>query len=220
MTVSKKVLNYILVVLGVAIFLAGYFLVYTDFVNKTDTLNAETQKLNSRLSTLSGYNANLQKYKTGIDQDKTDISQMLNKYYSAEKPEDFIMLAINIQNKVGPNVSGMTFTDPAATFEIAGVTDGKDANAPVKPVKLTSYMISSTINASMKYEQMKKTLDYIASQPDVTKLSHLSMTFDSATGLVNGSFVLDKYYITGRDIEEHQIVLPKVPFGKKALIGT
>lgn len=220
MRISKKALNYILCALGVMILLAGYFMVYMDFSSKTDTVNSETQTLNTRLSTLNGYNTSLQKYKTTIDQDKTDINTVLSKFYSAEKPEDFLALAINIQNKLGPNVTGMTFAEPVVIFNINGVADTNDVKTPVKPQKLTTYLISATINAGMKYDQMKQTLDYILAQPDVTKLNRLNMTFDSATGLINGSFVVDKYYITGRDIEEHQVVLPKVSFGKSVLIGS
>jgi hypothetical protein len=54
----------------------------------------------------------------------------------------------------------------------------------------------------------------------VTKLNRLDLSYDSATGYINGVFVLDKYYITGRDIPAHQAVIPYADFGKSVLIGS
>jgi hypothetical protein len=102
---------------------------------------------------------------------------------------------------------------------ITAVKDNGDYTVPVQTATLTSLKISSTLDGTMDYSQMKKALDFIYSQKDVTKLDSLNMNYDSSTGLILGSFVLDKYYITGRDIQEHQAVVPYTDLGKNVLIG-
>jgi hypothetical protein len=101
-----------------------------------------------------------------------------------------------------------------------GVKDSGDYTATAEPVTLTGYKISSTMDGTMNYSQMKAALDFIYDQPDVTKLDSLNLNYDSSTGLIFGSFVLDKYYITGRDIEAHQAAVPYTDIGKSVLIGS
>jgi hypothetical protein len=220
MSISKSTAKYLLMFLGVLIFLAGYFLVYMDFSNKTDALTAETKTLQDRFDLLSGYEGGLQKYKDAIDQDKTEIGETLGKYTSAERPEDFIMLATELENNIGLTVTSMSFTDPVQVYSITGIGELKDYSAPSAPLELTSCMLSSTIGTTMSYSQMKQALDYIGRQKDVTKLNSLNINYDSTTGLITGSFAVDKYYITGRDIEDHQLNIPYTNIGKDVLMGS
>lgn len=220
MSLSKKTIKYALMFVGLLIFLACYFLVYMDYSTKTDALNTDISGLNKRLDTLSGYNSDLPKYKSSIEENKAAISDTLGKYYSAERPEDFIVLATDMEKNIGLTVGGLSFTDPVVIYGIAGVTDAKNVGDPVKPLKLTSFMVSSTITASMKYAQMKQALDYISSLKDVTKLDSLDLTLDVTTGLITGGFVLDKYYITGRDIPDHQTGVNYTNIGKSTLMGS
>lgn len=216
---SKSTVKYILMFLGVLIFLACYLLIYMDYTTKTDNVNSEIKGLNERLTTLKGYDADMTRLTEGISQDKTEISIYLDKYYSSERPEDFIILSTDLEDNVGLGVTGLTFAEPAAIYAIAGVGDGKDDRTPVVPLELLCFRISSTITASMDYEQMKQALDYIAELKDVTKLNSLDITFDSSSGLITGALSLDKYYITGRDIPEHQTDIPFTELGKDILMG-
>jgi len=227
MTLSKNTVKYILMLFGLVIFLAGYFLVYMDFSEKTDAVNAEIVNLNQKLTVLNGYKAELEKYRAGIEEHKASVCDILSRYYSDEQPEDFLMLAVAMENEITPGTGGapltvnsLTFTEPALVYAIRGILDGETAEDPVVPLELKCYMLSSTLNATMKYDQMKKALDFIGRQKDVTKLNRLDLSYDSATGYINGVFVLDKYYITGRDIPAHQAVIPYTDFGKSVLMGS
>lgn len=227
MTLSKNTVKYILMLLGFVIFLAGYFLVYMDFTEKTDAATAAIEELNQRLAVLNGYKAELDKYKAGIEEKKASVNDILGRYYSDEQPEDFLMLAVAMENEITPGAGGapfavnsMTFAEPVLVCSINGIEDGETADDPVAPRELKCYMLSSKLNATMKYDQMKQALDFIGRQKDVTKLNRLDLNYDSSTGYINGAFVLDKYYITGRDIPAHQAVIPYTDFGKSVLMGS
>ena len=217
---SKKTVKYILMFLGILIFLASYLLVYMDFTSKTDTLNTDISTLDAKFSTLRGYEASVPRFTDTIAQVKTAVGEALGKYGSSERPEDFIMLATVLEDRVGLGVTGMSFDTPAAVWTIAGVTDGTSADAPVLPLQLTCYKTASTISGSMNYEQIKQALKYISDQKDVTKLSSLTLSYDSSTGFITGEFALDKYFITGRDIPDKETVIPQMDLGKDILMGT
>ena len=219
MGISKNALKYIMMFLGVLIFIALYLLVYTDYTAKTDAVNLEIATMNTRLSTLSNYNTNLKKYTTGIADAKAAVADILGKYSSMERPEDYIMLAADMESKVGLTLNDISFAEPIAMYAISGVKDGKSDSKPLEPLQLMCYKLTSTFGGTMKYDQMKKSLEYISRLNGMTKLGSLSLTYDSSSGLINGSFGLEKYYITGRDIAEHQTTIPSLPLGKNTLFG-
>lgn len=222
MSMSKNTIKNVLMILGIIIFLAVYFLVYMDFSDKTDALNTEITTLNARLDQLNGYNEKAASLKSSIDENKTIISDALGKYYSAETPEDFIMFAVALEDTLGTgaDVNTLSFKEPEPVYSIMAVKDSGDYTVPAEPMTLTGFKLSSTLDGTMSYPQMKTALDFINAQQDVTKLDSLNLNYDSATGLIFSSFVIDKYYITGRDIEEHQAVVPYTDFGKSVLIGS
>lgn len=220
MSMSKSTVKYVLMILGIIIFLAVYFLVYMDLTDKTDALNTEIATLNTRLDQLNGYNDKAASLKSSIDENKTIISDALVKYYSAETPEDFIMFATALEETLEADISTLSFKEPEPVYTLRGVKDSGDYTVPAEPMMLTGYRLSSTLDGTMTYPQMKAALDFISAQPDVTKLDSLNLNYDSATGLIFGSFAIDKYYITGRDIQAHQAVVPYTDIGKSVLIGS
>lgn len=220
MSMSKNTVKYVLMVLGIMILLATYILVFTDYSDKTDALNTEIAALNNRLDQLGGYNANSSAYKNSIEENKLSINDTLGKYYSIDTPEDFIMFATALEDTYDLDINGLSFTEPAPVYSIMGIKDTNDYTIPLEAMPLTGYKISSTIDGLMNYSQMKSALDFVYSQKDVTTLDSLNMNFDSSTGLILGSFVINKYYITGRDIQEHQAVVPYTDIGKSILIGS
>lgn len=220
MSVSKSTTKYILILFGVLILIASYFLVYMSFSDKTDAVNTEKIRLSQKLEQLKGYQAQAAKYQSGIDEAKASVSGTAGRYFSVVRPEDFIMFANGWEGNLGLIVNSMSFTEPVFVCSIAGVGDVKDNKAPAQALPLSGYKISSTINTQMTYSQMKQALENIAAQKDVTSLESLNISYDATTGLILGSFIVDKYYITGRNIQEHQADVPYSSIGRSVLIGS
>lgn len=217
---SKKSVKYVLIIIGLLIFLATYFLVFIDFSDKTDALNTEITALNQKLDQVNGYFAEIATYKSSIEEDKLAVNSTLSKYNSVDTPEDFIMFAIDLEDKKELDVNALSFTKPTPIYTIMAVKDTDDYTVPLEPTLLTGYKVSSTMSSSMNYDQMKAALDFIYSQKTVTVLDSLSINFDSATGLILGNMIIDKYFVTGRDIQAHQAVVPYTDIGKSVLIGS
>ena len=209
-----------MIFLGLIIFLAAYVLVYMEYTDKTDALNKEIKALNDRLGQLGEYHERIPGYEKSIEENKAFAGEVLRKYYSAETPEDFIMLAVDMENTLGTDISMLSFSQPEPVYDLTAVAETADYTLPAETVTLTAFKLSSTLDGTMDYGQMKAALDFLGAQRDVTKLDSLNMNFDSSTGLILGSFAVDKYYITGRDIPEHQAAIPFVELGKDILIGS
>lgn len=220
MRMKKIFVQYILIFFGILIFMCGYFLVYLNYVSNTEALNAEIATLSDELDVLEGYEAQLEQYKAEIEKDQLDIDTQLKKYTSLQTPEDFIMLATEFENSIGFIISNMSFSEPEALLEIAGVADTTDMTEPTQSMPLISYRMSTMMEGELSYNQIKELLAYITKQHDITTLDNLELSYDGTTGLIHSSFILDKYYITGRDIEDHKVNVPYSALGKDVLMGT
>lgn len=220
MSISKNTTKYILILFGVLILIASYFLVYMNFSDKTDAVNTERARLSQKLDQLKGYQAQAAKYESGIEEAKSSVSGTAGRYFSVVRPEDFIMFANGWESNLGLIVNSMSFTEPVFVCSIAGVEDAKDNKAPAQTLSMFGYKLSSTINTQMTYSQMKQALENITAQKDVTSLESLNINYDATTGLILGSFVVNKYYITGRNIQEHQVSVPYSSIGRSVLIGS
>jgi hypothetical protein len=220
MSMTKNTVKYVLIFIGLLIFLAAYLFVYMDYSDKTEALNKEITTLNDRLDQLNGYHEQIPAYESSIVENKAFIDETLGRYYSNETPEDFIMFATDMEGTLSLDINALSFTQPQPFCSITAVKDTGDYTVPVGAATLTGYKISSTIDGTMTYSQMKSALKFIYSQIDTTKLDSLNMNYDSSTGLILGSFVIDKYFIAGRDIQEHQATVPYNDLGKDVLIGS
>ncbi len=216
---KKRTVKYTLMLLGLVIFLAGYFLFYLDYSDQTDTLTSEIKTLSARLDELEGYSQQLDDLQSGIDNDKASISDALQKYYTIETPEDFIMLATAMEDNIGVSILALSFEEPVLMMDIEAIDDAGDYVSPLTTRTLTGYNLTASLEGTMTYTEMKDALDYIYNQTDATSLNSVELNFDSTTGLLQSIFVIDKYYVTGRDLEEHQINVPYTDIGNDALMG-
>jgi hypothetical protein len=218
---TKGITKYLLLFIGLVVFLASYFLVYMNLTEKTDAINTEKAALEARLDILEGYYAKLPEYREGIEDNREKINIMLSRYYNVEQPEDFIMFATAMENEIGVGVTTLAFADPEPIAEIAGVKESEadDEKVPAEPLLLTAFGISSDMTGTMNYAQMKKALEFIYNQKDATTLDSLNVSFDSSTGLLLGNFTINKYFITGRDNVNHQAEIPFGDVGNSLLMG-
>lgn len=216
---KKTTVKYVLMLMGLVIFLLGYFLVYMDFADKTDELTGENRTLTDRLDVLEEYYTQLTDFETGIDADKAGINDTLSGYYSVETPEDFIMMATALEDEIGVRITSLSFEEPVYISEITAIEDTEDYISPVATRMLTGYSLTAVLDGEMTYSEMKEVLTYIYKQDDATSLDSVDLSYDATTGLILGSLIINKFYITGRDIEEHQANVPYTDIGKDVLMG-
>jgi hypothetical protein len=219
MTISKRDIKLIMIVLGAAILIACYYLVILNYQDQTEALESEIKTLGERLDVLEGHYERIPEYENAIAEDKAVIREALGHYFNDERPEDFIMFATALENELGLYVSTISFSEPVPVYDISGVADTEDYTVPAEAKSISTYMVSSTIEATMSYGEMKNALDFIYSQKDVTTLESLSLDYNSTTGEIDGSFVVNKYYITGADDTYRETIIPHIEIGGSGLFG-
>ncbi len=93
---SKQIFTYV-VLFGILILVAVYFLVYQKNVEKTEALQASNANLQNRVNDLKVYYDNEATYLAEMEPMKTEIAEILSKYPSENREEDVIMQAVITQ---------------------------------------------------------------------------------------------------------------------------
>ena len=129
------------------------------------------------------------------------------------------MLATAVEDDIGVTISGLSFDEAVYIGDIAAIEDITDYTQPIQTRTLTVYGLTAFLEGAMTYSEMKELLAYIYNQDDATSLISLDMSYDGSTGYLLSSMTIDKYYITGRDIEEHQPNVPYTDIGNDSLMA-
>jgi hypothetical protein len=147
---KKRTVKYMLMLLGLVLFLAAYFLVYLDFTDRTDKLTSEIRSLSDRLDVLQGYDTQRTDFETGIEADKAEIADALSKYYTLETPEDFIMLATAMENTFGVSFSGLSSRNPSL-FRRSRPSTTPGLYSARRDAHLTGYGLTASWKGTMTY---------------------------------------------------------------------
>jgi hypothetical protein len=217
MHISKRDANLLLILLGIILFVAGYFTVYNPYQKKTEALLAEIAALRPTLSELQVFEGSLDKYKAGIDELEGKIASETERYPTDVRPEDFIMYAIDMEEKIELDVTSLEFAQPVLISQFDGIKrDGEQYS--VTP--LAAYAYGTTANCSLSYEELKALIQLVDETPLCTKLDSVSVSFDTENGGLTGSVVLDKYFITSGSDPYVPTKVPDVDLGTDDLFGT
>jgi len=217
MHISKRDANLLLILLGILLFVAGYFTVYLPYQNKTEALQAEIAALRPTLSELKGYEEKLDSYKAGIDGMEGKIAAEMERYPTDVRPEDFVVYAIELEEKIELDVTGIQFEDPVLISQFDSIRKNGEQYT-VTP--LAAYAYAATANCSLSYEELKDLIRYVNETPLCTKLDNVSVSFDSENGGLTGFFTLDKYFITSGSDPYVPTKVPDVALGTDDLFGT
>jgi hypothetical protein len=211
---SKRDVNLLLIVLGLGVTLAVYFLVFLDFTARAETLNAQTESLRPRLAVLRGYEAEVPSYNRAIREYADFIARELGNYAQEVRTEDLIMYAVMLENEMKLNIASASFTEPAAVSEFT-LPDEDGAPLPYR-----AYAISMTLSSRMGYAELKNAIDRLYATADRTVLDAVSVTFDAATGGLVGTVTISKIFIADGSYVYTETAVPPGPLGNSNPFGT
>ena len=204
---SKRDVNLLLVVLGLAIVLLTYFLVFTNFSDQTDALTAETDALRPRLAELQDYVENIPVFEAGILEATERIDAEKLGYVQQVRTEDLIMYAVMLEDEMGVSISSASFSPPVLLYEF----DAPDAEG--NTVHYQVLKTTMTLNAKFGYEPIKAAINRLYETADKTMLEDLSITFDVETGGLVGNVTIGKVFVTDGTYEYSPTKVPAGPFG-------
>lgn len=220
--VTKLLLILVLVVL---IAFMGYNFLYTPLQEKKEALIEENFELESRMIILQNKTREEANYKANINASKEAMTKVMNRYAAGHTPEKSIMLVNTMENEIGIELPNISFSTPSAltnvqmpiVTSVEGETGQSSYSIAYYDVSITSETISMSYKCT--YDQMKQLVDFLNAYPERMNISTISVSYDSESGNLSGSLVLNLYAVVGTDKQYVDPEIPDIRLGDENIFG-
>lgn len=216
-TSAKQVMTYVLLV-GLLVLLAVYFLVYKAYNEKAAAIENSNATLQQRVEELKGYYDKMDIYQADIDAMKEDVNKLLADFPADVKEEDIIVLALDTEKNALVGYKNINISDrealltiPAATVQTAGMANLTQDLIFVE--RKTSY-----VNVT-DYFNMKNVVKTINDSTNRLAISQLAYSRNEETGELEGTIEVTFYSVLGSGKEYIPQVLPEYESGLYNLFG-
>jgi len=217
MSVSKQDQKLLLILLGVAVFVAIYFGLYRPLVNKTSTEQTQLYALQTQLEQLRDFANKQDDYKKQTEQIESDISETLAGYPADIRSEDLVMYVTKLESEIGAKIDSFSITEPEL---VSDFTLPKKSDDAYTFIPVASAHTGLTINCSLDYEQFKKLMDYVYADQEKMNVSSVSVSYDPSTGKLIGVISIEKYFVVSTDYSYTKTQIPSVDLGATDPFGS
>lgn len=217
MSVSKRDQNLLLILLGVAIFLVTYLMVYRSYNAKSEALQAQIDTLTPRLTELRGYSANVGEYQQKIDEIGGSVARELQDYPADLRSEDLILYANELENKLGLELTGVTANPPEL---VAQFSLPKKSGESFTLVPVAALRTGLDIQCGLDYGQFKKLLNYIYATKQRTALSSVDLSYNATTGGLSAAVSMEKFFVSSMEYIYEKTGIPGITQGVDDPFGT
>lgn len=220
--VTKLLLVFVLVVL---LAIMGYSYVYVPQREKLNKLVEENFELEKNMIILQNKTRDEAMYKEKINASKEAMTEVMNRYAAGHTPEKSIMLVDTMVNEIGIELPNISFGSPSALtnvqMPIVKSTEGETGEASYTVDYYNVGITSESLSMSYKctYEQMKKFVDFLNAYPERMNISSVSVSYDSETGNLSGSLLLNLYAVTGTDKQYVDPEITDIRLGDENIFG-
>lgn len=212
MKIKKSDINLLIMLLGVLIAVAAYFLVFTAYNEKTAALESDNAVLQEEVDGLKELADNKQMYIDETARMNTEITDTMARFPAGVLPEDILMYAYTLENTQSvyfesiamDNASLVTVAvDNAATgdaVEGAEVTEETgDTVVASAGMQDTVFLYSTPVTYGFRstYRSVKEIMEGIVMGQDRMNLQDITLSFDSETGCIKGSLATNIYTMDG-----------------------
>ncbi len=218
--------------LGVLAAISVYFFIYQPYMDKTVSLEADNQVLRESVQKYQEIADNEIFYQEAIATMQAETRDLVSLYAAGLTREDQIMYVANMENRFYRDLyvnymmfgsdAEIVYTSPVQT--VASTETQTADEIFVEPVPaddgMKMFQNNTKIGFEVSYEGMKEILDYINELGTRKNLTNLSLSFDSTSGMLSGSYSMDQYYLTGTDAIYSQSNIPAMIHGVENIFGT
>lgn len=243
---SSKDKKLLIMLVGILFMAFSYFTMYRGNVTKAENLRAENVTLGARVSELEAVQDKCPQYESDMETMNAEIDRIIDQFPVYLREENNIMDVVHLEDEANVFVSSLTIADPVivdtsaasqgtdasadaaetdaaetaaaadASADTAGTTDAA-VTADVGLYKL--FDIVSTVVFDADYDGMKDMVSFIAGADDPMSVEQISMTFNSANGLLSGTMDFNTYYLFGQDKAYVPAEIPAIPHGVDNIFG-
>ena len=217
MKIAKRDLKLLLILAGLLVFLLMYLLVFNPLQTKISDVKAENAQLSAQVEDLEAKYLRMAEYEDGIKASREFVRETLKSFPGDVKEEDILSYLLTMEARQGIRMESVTFIKPELVQQLNMMTqvDGQDVAVPANAYRATTVM-TGTLN----YPQAKNVINYLYDSDKQTTLERVTLTYNSETGKLAGTFELSKYLINFDGAEYVPERVPVVDIGLKDLFGT
>lgn len=192
---DKKILTYIVVV-GLLVFVAVYFLIYQKYHDKAVAIESQNAALEQRVSQLKQFYDDMDKNKAEISSMQQQVQEWLAEFPADVKEEDIIVMALETERDAAVAYTNINIADrealrtiPASTVSLSGMENLTQDLIFVK--RLTSYVNTTD------YKNMKNVVQIINDSDNRLSISKITYSKNKETGLLDGTVEVTFYSVIG-----------------------
>lgn len=242
---SSKDKKLLIMLVGILFMALSYFTMYRGNVTKAENLRAENATLSARVSELEAVQDKCPQYETDMETMNAGIEQIIDQFPVYLREENNIMDVVHLEDETNVFVSSLTIADPVIV-DTSTASQGTDASADTAEADATAdaagdavadtagttdatvaadvglyklFDIVSTVVFDADYDGMKDMVSFIAGADDPMSVEQISMTFNSANGLLSGTMDFNTYYLFGQDKAYVPAEIPAIPHGVDNIFG-
>lgn len=211
----------LMLVLVVIMAVVAVMYVYLPLVEDKNAMVEENVALNTRWIELQNMARDTEVFKEGIAASRTEISKVLSRYGAGNTPEKSIMLVTRMESEVGMKIPSVSFSTPSTltSVEIPMIHDMEDGlyNITYSNVNLLTETLTLSYNCT--YQQLKTMVDFVNAYPERMNIKSISVAYDSETGNLSGSLVLNLFAVTGTDKVYEEPAIEDIRLGEENIFA-
>ena len=227
MSLSKRDIKLLLVLVGIIAIVASFYLVYSPAKERREAIEAENVNLQTQVTRLEELKANQEQYEKDIVTMNGEIAKLTGEFPSATKEEDAIYFAHLLEANVAGNVSISSVTlgnpEPILVTEVQNTESTEatvEGGAAATASEYTMYRTRNGFVYNTGYAGMKNLVNTINNQLDKITIQSMSASFDTATGLLMGTFETNFFTMEGTEREYEKPEIPYVTEGTSNIFKT
>ncbi len=234
MKVSKKEINLLIGLLGILIAYVAYQFGYLKLNDMAEKKAAENAKMRAEISQLQMLEPRKEQFVADTATMEEEMTAWIAQFPSGVLPEDDIKLAYQMDNRNDDNylfINAMSFADGQQMYVTNQntSTDTQTSDVQLSGVVLESgslyptytlYQAQVTYGIDSGYKGLKNLITNIYHTNERKAVESVSVTFDESNGRLNGSVVMNSYYVLGTEIPYAEPILTPVRQGTDNIFGT
>lgn len=206
-------MKYLFVIVGILALVASYFLVFSKYNKKIDSINSEIDVLELRKDDLVSKNDNKDNIVEETKTTNQKFEELVKKFAPNITYQSQLMDNYNMSQNIGIEIPtvGVTAVSEAYTF---GQIPTSNPNGGVGGLGAENKGVVMTYNISTigTYAQMTETINYILNENGKRKVpSSISFAYDSTTQEVALTISAKEYAIIGTKSKLSEISIPAFP---------
>lgn len=249
MKISKRDVSLLISFVGILIGFLAYQFGYVRINEKVEAMETQNTQMRTEISQLEALQANQTFYEDETTRMQGEITEKVNEFASDVLPEDEMKFAYQQDNTatIGTRlfVTSMSFADPELLYTTnqqdaqadaaadGTTTDATTVTSPDGSVQLSDVIVAGELYPTMylyqtqtsygvecSYTGIKNMVKAILNDNRRRGIDTISLAYDDSTGQLNGSAIVDSYFLLGTDKTYAQPSLTPVQQGTDDIFGT